>query len=271
MRGDFEHLLTVALETRPRHQLISETASLMESYSGDASRMLLHDQNPMWNGPLKAFADDIVANHPDYKFLSGLQVGKERSLGVLKSLERLQNDSDKQAVIDFINKHPSFVDNWGLRPTAQNRELLAREIVNNRTELLDDLLGLENRSAESVAETLRSYPRTMDSAATSVPHDSLQWMPKSVDGLPLLGKINPNNVKPELEMIDRLGSLGVDHYNLSRTLGSPLLPESERIPVLQEWEQLARTSKDRELEQLSYKLRKRYEPIYAAKAAGSSW
>lgn len=111
--SDFEPMLDGLQEIYLREELIQAAHDGVirpTFYSPNSAIIPYH--NPNFKGKIKQFFEDVLRIDPDYQYLSKLQFGQERSIGILNILNKFNSPEAKQQIIDFINQHREQIDKW---------------------------------------------------------------------------------------------------------------------------------------------------------------
>jgi len=127
--GDFEHLLVwphSAQRKRACSDCLQDIGTFRTRHSRAAFYPWLRSEI---HGPLKDFAQKVIAANPDARYLSQIKPDPERAFGYLRVLNRL-DEGDKPAVVDFINRHSELFDGWFVNwNSGANNRLVANQIV----------------------------------------------------------------------------------------------------------------------------------------------
>jgi hypothetical protein len=222
--SDFNAMLKGMEAIYPREELLRATHETIFFYAPDSpNNTFTPYHNPQFRGELRKFYDEAITLDADAQYLGQLQYGKERSVGVLKVLHRLQSPESKRAVIDFFNQHREQIDEWSINSTSpDNREVIA-DFLLFRPELLDDfktrIKGEVSR--DSIIEALKTEVWAIYKYGSQIANkNALDMMPKLSITMDIVMKVNEKNIQRELQDIGELLDFGMNKWHLERMLGS---------------------------------------------------
>lgn len=219
--SDYNALLKGLGEIYSREDLLQTTHDVIFSYGADnANGMFIPYHNPQFGGEMKAFVEEAILLDPDAHYLEQLQYGKERSIGVLKALHRMQTSEAKHAIVNFYNDHPAQFDMWVINNTSpQNREVIA-DFVLSRHNLLDDFRGHITSgevTKDAILEALKSQAWAFQKYGQQMPDQAeLVKKPNDTYALDIMMKLHEGNIHQELSDLDTLFSMGVDSQDIWR-------------------------------------------------------
>ncbi len=222
--SDFNAMLKGMEAIYPREELLRATHETIFAYMPNSpNNTFVPYHNPQFRGELRKFYDETLALDADARYLNHLQYGKERSVGVLKVLHRLQSPEAKQGVINFFNQHREQIDKWFVNTTSPNNREVITDFLLSRPELLDDFkTHMEGEVArDSIIEALETRVWAIDEYGRQIPDkNALDMVPMSSITMDILMKVNEKNIQRELQDIGELLDFGMDKWRLERMLGS---------------------------------------------------
>jgi hypothetical protein len=257
--SDFNTMLKGMEAIYSREELLRVTHETMFAYAPNSpNNTFVPYHNPKFRGELRKFYDEVLSIDPDFDYLKQLQYGKERSVGILKVLHRLQSPEAKQTMIDFINQHREQIDKWHVNSTSpHNREIIA-DFLLSHPDLLKDFQTHTQAEAtrDSIIETLKVYVWAFDKYSNQMPNSSkLEMRPTSSTTMDILTKVNEENIRYELRDIGELLEFGMDEFHLDQILGSKFTSNPETKRKLLDGLKSARARlEDEEFRKFSYEL-----------------
>ena len=261
--SDFHAMLKGVEAIYSREELLRVTHETMFAYAPNSPNdTFVPYHNPKFRGELRKFFDEVLSIDPDFDYLNQLQYGKERSVGILKVLHRLQSPEAKQTMIDFINQHREQIDKWDVNSTSpHNREIIA-DFLLSRPDLLKDFQTRTKAKAtrNSILEALKVHVWAFNKYSEQMPDSSkLEMSPSSSTTMNILTKVNEENIRYELQDIGELLEFGMKEFYLDQILGSKLASNPETRRKLLDGLKSARARlEDEEFEKFSYEL---YEAV----------
>ena len=223
LKGDFEKLIGVAKTLGSREEILQTAQAALdgsEPRTMNSLRAQIYDPN--YTGPLRDFVDDLVAQHPENKWLQNVNLTDTHSLATLRLLGKMGSDADKTALVDFMNKHGDLIDKFGVNEyTESNRQLLAREVVAKDPEMIKELNLPADADLKQISDRLLDYSWVMDRAVKAFPNPGqLELAAKENQLLDILNSIDPKRVPQELESLEHLLP-EINSYELKTILASP--------------------------------------------------
>ena len=257
--SDFNAMLKGIEAIYSREELLRVTHETMFACAPNSpNNTFVPYHNPKFRGELRKFYDEVLALDPDFDYLNQLQYGKERSVGVLKILHRLQSPDAKQAMIDFINQHREQIDKWRVNSTSpHNREIIA-DFILSRPDLLENFQSHTQAEAtrDSIIETLKVHIWAFDKYGKQMPDSGkLEMEPAYSITMDILVKVDESKIKQELRDISELLEFGMDEFLLDQILGSKFASDAnERKKLLNGLKSGRAMLEDQAFEQFSLQL-----------------
>ncbi|MBA3733495.1 hypothetical protein H0W91_03950 [Patescibacteria group bacterium] len=229
--SDFNAMLKGMEAIYSREELLQATHETIFAYSPNSpNNTFVPYHNPKFRGDLKKFYNESLALDVDAEYLTQLQYGKERSVGVLKVLHNFQSPEAKQAIIDFFNQHQEQIDKWSVNSTSpHNREVIADFLI-SRPDLFDDFKThvQGDLTRESIVEGLKTHVWAFDKYGKKMlDKSSLEMQPSSSTTMDILMKINEKNIERELQDVGELLEFGMGEFQLDRMLDSKFASDTE--------------------------------------------
>jgi hypothetical protein len=220
-RGDFEHLLDAALTMRTRTQLVHSTRTALDSFNYGGVNPYVPYDHAAYRGPMRTFVDDVLKTFPEWRYLEGLQVARERSIDFTRIMQPL-HDSEKGAVIDFANRNPNLFDIKEVNRYSQTNMLaVADEVINKHPQELAILARkFDVSSTDSVAFALGHNDPVFFRVATQMPKSKLEWRQVRSRAMQVLSTLNPGYARNELLQMQKLLDNGMSMDQLEYVFNS---------------------------------------------------
>ncbi len=238
MTDDFQHMYDAVATFTSHEQMVAHARNVLDTYSSSwVNGLYVRDYHPGYTGVLKSFVDDVVGAGQNAPYLRNLQFGRERMIGIDRVLRRLTSEPDKNAVIEFINRHRDLIDKWKFDDTSPaNRTLIAREIMANNPSVIERMRssfkintgGRDIESEQDVVQALGVNTWAIDEVGKTLADPSvLDRAPVPSDTLQLLMALDPKHIEFELAELDYLLSRGCEPRHLDGILKSDLFKNTD--------------------------------------------
>lgn len=221
----------------PHEELLRTAHETIFAYSPNLpNNTFIPYHNQKFNGELRRFYNEVLAQDIDAPYLDQLQFGKERSIGVLKVLHHFQSSGAKQIIIDFFNQHRELIDKWSVNSTSSHNREVITDFLFSRQDLIDDFKTCIQGEAtrDTINEALESHPWAFNKYGNQMPDKiSLEMRPITTTTMDILTKIDEKNIERELQDVGELLKFGMDDFRLKEMLDSKFVSdENTRLRLL---------------------------------------
>lgn len=231
--NDFNAMLRGMETMYSRKELLKAAHETAMAYApGSPNNTFVPFHNPKFRGELRNFFEEMIVQNPDSAFLKELQSAsaRERSIGILKALNRLKTPEAKHQVINFINQHPEHFDEWHINDSSsKNRGMLA-ELLLVRPDLLENFKSKVPHRFEGVKKVNKDVLMDMlggevqevwafDEYGKEIPNkDAIEIRPSPSKVMDILMTVDEDRLQEELTDLKSLLKPPTDIYNLERIL-----------------------------------------------------
>lgn len=271
--GDFNGLYDALKGHYTPEQLAARTNQILSGYNPKSANSLwVPEHSPEYTGQLKTFIDRVIQLNADASYLPGLQIGPERSLSVLRILNRLEGPIAKQQAIDLINANRKGIDHWELVDSLHNRRIAAEELLRT-PELVtkyETHLGSGPLTVESVATRMEQLPWIKDEVARGMPAETpFQRYPKNSELLAMLMHVDPVNARTELPAVAKLLEGGIKPFSIQQIFETKFGSDPANRQMLVDSLSRAQSVLDaKQFQRFNYELKQAIEDGYRMDSTG---
>ncbi|MBU1164583.1 hypothetical protein KKA15_03405 [Patescibacteria group bacterium] len=217
-----------------RQELVENTREVLYAHmKEDANSTFVPFHNPEFKGELKTFFEEIIEADPNSQYLEKIEYGKERCIGYLGILGRLEKDESKQAVIDFINRNKELIDVWKINKTSSSNVEQIAEFILSQPDLAEEFTQRnidqetnQNITKEAVLKALKEETDLIDEYGEKMPDkDKLQMRPFYSNELDTLMLVKEGSIDKELPDLEELLNNEVDVYSILTIMRSKYIDD----------------------------------------------
>src|SRR6185437_8464663 len=150
--NDFSVLIEGLSIIYPREELVRSIHDLFI----DQPNVAIPTYHPLFDATSRAFFEEVVASDENAEYLKDLDMGTERSMGMLNILRNYQDSEAKEGIVAFINDHKEDVDRRNVSPNDSNNRQLVADYIRQHPAQYEAFLAEHNLTVDTVHEWMET-------------------------------------------------------------------------------------------------------------------